>query len=113
MEMETADGGQAAFDKYDASPVGYYDMILMDMQMPGMDGCEATERIRASERADAEDLPIIAMTAHVMKEDLQRAYESGMNAHIGKPIDFVKAYELISEILLRQGREETREKSSS
>jgi CheY-like chemotaxis protein len=77
----------------------------MDMQMPGMDGCEATERIRASGRADAATIRIVAMTANVMQEDLKRAYDSGMDDHIGKPIDFTKAYALISKVLQKQDEE--------
>ena len=65
----------------------YYDAILMDVQMPIMDGYEATRTIRALPREDVKDLPIIAMTANAMDEDREAALKNGMNAHIAKPID--------------------------
>jgi CheY-like chemotaxis protein len=98
-EMDTANDGKDAFEKYKLAPEGYYDLILMDMQMPGMDGCESTELIRGSGRADAATIKIVAMTANVMREDIQKAYNAGMDAHIGKPIDFSAAYEVISTML--------------
>jgi len=64
-----------------------YDLILMDINMPEMDGYEATRRIRALDAAGARDIPIIAMTANVFKEDVDKCIESGMNEHTGKPID--------------------------
>ena len=66
---------------------GYYDAILMDVQMPIMDGYEATRTIRAMPRADVRHLPIIAMTANAMDEDKEAALKNGMTAHIAKPID--------------------------
>ena len=65
----------------------YYDAVLMDVQMPIMDGYEATRTIRAMSRGDVKDLPIIAMTANAMEEDKENALTSGMNAHVAKPID--------------------------
>ncbi|MDR0885719.1 MAG: response regulator [Clostridiales Family XIII bacterium] len=99
VEIEVATDGQVAFDMYYESPIGYYDLILMDMQMPVMDGCESTERIRSCEREDALTIKIVAMTANVMREDLQLAYDAGMDRHIGKPIDFAVAFEVISDVL--------------
>ena len=65
----------------------YYDAVLMDVQMPVMDGYEATRTIRALPREDVKDLPIIAMTANAMEEDKEAALKNGMNAHIAKPLD--------------------------
>ena len=65
-----------------------YEMILMDVQMPEMDGYEATRCIRALDAPEAKNIPIIAMTANVFKEDIERCFEAGMNSHIGKPLDF-------------------------
>ena len=65
----------------------YYDAILMDVQMPIMDGYEATRTIRRLSRKDVEDLPIIAMTANALEEDKEAALKNGMNAHIAKPLD--------------------------
>lgn len=86
LEMERADNGRICVDKFAQSPVGYYDAILMDLRMPVMNGYEATEKIRALERADA-DIPIIAMTADAFEEDIKKCKQIGMNAHVAKPID--------------------------
>jgi len=74
-----------------------YDMIFMDLQMPEMDGYEATKTIRALDVPNAKEIPIIAMTANVFKEDVERCLSSGMNAHVGKPLDF---HEVVSKLQL-------------
>ena len=73
-------------EKFQESPEGYYDAVLMDIRMPVMTGYEAAKAIRELKRSDA-DIPIIAMTADAFSEDIQRCLECGMNAHIAKPID--------------------------
>jgi CheY-like chemotaxis protein len=78
--------GQQALDIFKAQD-GAFDAILMDIQMPNMDGLEATRQIRSSGVPGAQDVPIIAMTANVFKEDIDQALMAGMDAHIGKPID--------------------------
>ncbi len=65
-----------------------YDMIFMDVQMPEMDGYEATRSIRALDTPKAKTIPIVAMTANVFREDVERCIEAGMNSHVGKPLDF-------------------------
>ena len=70
------------------NPINTFDMILMDVRMPVLDGYEATRLIRQNERADAKTIPIISMTANAFLEDVQLALEAGMNAHVSKPIDF-------------------------
>ncbi|MCM1246568.1 MAG: response regulator, partial [Roseburia sp.] len=85
--VETAPDGSDAVEMVSNSEEGYYDAILMDVQMPIMDGYEATRTIRALHRKDVETLPIIAMTANAMEEDKENALKSGMNDHIAKPID--------------------------
>ena len=65
----------------------FFDAILMDMQMPEMDGCQAAEAIRAMDRPDAERIPIIALTANAFAEDISRTAQAGMNAHLAKPIN--------------------------
>ena len=85
--VETAPDGSDAVEMVSNSEEGYYDAILMDVQMPIMDGYEATRTIRALHRKDVETLPIIAMTANAMEEDKETALKSGMNAHIAKPLD--------------------------
>jgi signal transduction histidine kinase/CheY-like chemotaxis protein len=85
--VDEAENGNEAVEKIQNSPAGYYLLVLMDMQMPVMDGCTATRMIRASQHPDAVTLPIIAMTANVFKEDVQEVLDAGMNGHIGKPVD--------------------------
>jgi len=87
ITIEEAVDGEDAYNKYTQSPVGYYNCILMDIQMPTMDGYASTQAIRNSDRAD-NNLPIIAMTANALKEDIDNAIASGMNDHIAKPVDF-------------------------
>ena len=86
MELDWVENGQLCLAKFETSPVGYYDAILMDVRMPVMDGYEATRAIRGLKRQDA-DLPIIAMTADAFSEDIKKCLECGMNDHLAKPID--------------------------
>lgn len=86
LDLDWVENGQICVTKFEASPVGYYDAILMDVRMPVMDGHEAAMAIRALEREDA-DIPIIAMTADAFSEDIQKCLECGMNDHLAKPID--------------------------
>ena len=74
-----------------------YGTILMDIRMPVMDGCEAARRIRALGRPDTDRVPIIAMTANAFSEDVKQSLDSGMNAHIAKPIDMEKIIRTIQE----------------
>jgi signal transduction histidine kinase/CheY-like chemotaxis protein len=87
MDVDCAENGAMALSLFEASPDSY-DMIFMDVQMPEMDGYEATRRIRALGTAKAKSIPIIAMTANVFREDVEKCLEAGMNDHLGKPIDF-------------------------
>ena len=106
LVIETAENGKMAVEKFREHEDGYFDVILMDMQMPVMDGCTATREIRDTEvlRKSGEkqgggaggEIPIIAMTANVMQEDVQKAVDSGMNAHLGKPIELEKMLEMLS-----------------
>ena len=87
MKIEEAVDGKEAVEKFSESDIGYYDVILMDVQMPNMNGYEATRAIRALDRSDAATIPIIAMTANAYREDIERAKNSGMNDHLAKPVD--------------------------
>ena len=86
LELDWAENGEICVTKFEKSPVGYYDAIIMDVRMPVMDGYEATRAIRKLRRRDA-DIPIIAMTADAFSEDIQKCLECGMNDHLAKPID--------------------------
>lgn len=85
--VEYAGNGEEAVSKFEASPEGYYDIILMDIQMPVMNGYGAARAIRALKRPDAAKIPILALTANAFKEDEVAAIEAGMNGHITKPVD--------------------------
>ena len=87
--VDVARNGQEAVDMFSENKVGRYDLILMDIMMPVMNGLDATKAIRDLDRADAKTVPIIAMTANAFAEDVARCKEAGMNEHIAKPIDIV------------------------
>ena len=86
-EVECAEDGVEALKLFSHSPTDYYDLILMDIQMPRMDGLEATRQIRGLGRSDAGSVPIFAMTANAFAEDEQKSKAAGMNAHLSKPLD--------------------------
>lgn len=90
--------GNEAVDLYVGRPAGSFDAILMDIMMPGMDGYEATRAIRLSEKVDAADIPIIALTANAFAEDAKAAHDAGMNAHLSKPVDFNKLKNMLARI---------------
>lgn len=92
---ETAVNGEEALNMFKASQPFYYDLILMDLQMPIMDGFTAAKAIRSLPRADALTVPIVAMTANAFSEDIAHCKEVGMNAHLGKPIETKIMYECI------------------
>jgi len=87
MLTESATNGQIACELFEAKPAGYYHIIFMDIQMPVMNGYDASRHIRSSAKSDAKSVPIIAMTANAFAEDVEKARTSGMNAHVAKPID--------------------------
>ncbi len=96
--VECAENGQIACDMVRHSAPGHYDLILMDIQMPVMDGYEATRTIRAMEDPFLANLPIIAMTANAFEEDRKKALETGMNGHLAKPVDIEKMMVLLREL---------------
>ena len=103
--VETAEDGTVALEKVKNSVPGYYALVLMDIQMPRMNGYDAARAIRALEDPKLAAIPIVAMTANAFDEDRKRALESGMNAHIAKPIDIKKLLEVLTEILGQEKRE--------
>ncbi len=90
--VTAARNGQEAVETFAASLPGYFDLILMDVQMPVLDGYGATRQIRAMDRPDAHSVPILAMTANAFSEDVERSRENGMNGHLSKPIDLDALY---------------------
>ena len=99
IECEILPDGQAALERFLQSAPGDYDMIFMDVQMPVMNGYEATRAIRASEHPLAKTIPIIAMTANAFEEDRQMALKAGMNAHTAKPLDMDKLKAIVVSLL--------------
>lgn len=95
--VEKVQNGQEALDKFEGSEPGTYDVILMDLMMPVMDGISATKAIRASKHAEAETIPIIAMTANAFYEDERKCLDAGMNAHLAKPLDMKMVVSTIAE----------------
>ena len=99
MEVDLAQNGKIAVDKFGAHEPGYYDAVLMDMRMPEMDGLEATRRIRAMDREDARCIPIIALTANAFDEDVQRSLQAGLNAHLSKPVQPEVLFETLESLI--------------
>ncbi len=97
IEVFTAENGRRAVEKFTESKPGDYDLILMDIMMPDMDGLEATRTIRASGHPSAATVPIIAMTANAYDEDVKKTKKAGMNAHLTKPLDIPTMVALLSE----------------
>ena len=96
--LERAENGQICVDKFTASKPGAYDLILMDIRMPVMNGYEAAKAIRALSRED-KDLPILAMTADAFSDDIQRCLACGMNEHIAKPIDVGRLTQILKKYI--------------
>jgi CheY-like chemotaxis protein len=105
--IDCAEDGQIALDKLESAP-GKYDIVLMDMQMPKMDGLEAARRMRALPMPECAKLPIIAMTANVFKEDVDACLAAGMNDHIGKPLDIDRIFGILRKYL-KEGKEKGHE----
>lgn len=99
--IEEAENGKAAVERLVERGAGYYSLVLMDIQMPVMDGYAATRAIRALEDQELANIPIIAMTADAFEEDKKKALAAGMNAHVGKPIEVKKLFDTLEEILCK------------
>ncbi|MCI8268071.1 MAG: response regulator [Lachnospiraceae bacterium] len=99
FEVDEEENGLAAVERIQSLLPGYYDVVLMDIQMPVMDGYEATRTIRALENTKLAGVPIIAMTANAFEEDRQAALDTGMNGHLAKPVDAGKLFEVLAEII--------------
>ncbi|MDL2237582.1 response regulator [Christensenellaceae bacterium OttesenSCG-928-K19] len=103
FEAEQAVNGKEAVILFEEKPEHYYDIILMDVHMPVMDGLEATRAIRASSKGDAGTVPVVAMTANASHESINESISSGMNAHIAKPIDPKEVLSILEELLAKKG----------
>ncbi len=99
FRVDIADNGQIAVDKVKNSEPGYYQVVLMDIQMPVMNGYEATREIRRLEDPGLASVPIVAMSANAFEEDRQAALQAGMNGHIAKPIDVKVLFETLHNLL--------------
>ncbi|MDR0653257.1 MAG: response regulator, partial [Synergistaceae bacterium] len=96
--IDCAENGAEAVRLYSEAP-GKYDMIFMDVQMPEVDGYEATRRIRALDASQAKKVPIVAMTANVFREDVAKCLAAGMNDHVGKPLDLEEVLDRLRKYL--------------
>ena len=99
IQVDPAENGRIAVEKFEEHEEGYYDAILMDMRMPEMDGLEATRRIRDMNRVDAKNIPIIALTANAFDEDVQRSMQAGLNAHLSKPVEPKALFETLEKLI--------------
>ena len=99
MAVDHAENGKMAVEMFAGHDPDYYDVILMDMRMPVMDGLAATRTIRAMDRPDAKRIPIIALTANAFDEDVQRSMQAGLNAHLSKPVDPSALFETLESLI--------------
>ncbi len=102
FEVACVYNGAEAVDKIKNTQPGTYDVILMDIMMPVMDGLAATRAIRSMEREDCHTIPIVAMSANAFDDDLKKSVECGMNGHLSKPVDVEKLYQTLAEVILRK-----------
>ncbi len=102
IECDFAENGRIALEKFNAAPEKAYDLIYMDIQMPELNGYETTKALRSGEKKEGHTIPIIAMTANVFDEDVEKCRKAGMNAHIGKPIDPSQLAYVTNQVLSRQ-----------
>ena len=97
-EVTCAVNGKEALDCFAESPEGFYDVILMDIMMPVMDGLQANRKIRTLKRPDAQTIPVFAMTANAFQEDIKKSREAGITAHFSKPLDYEMLVRKIQEM---------------
>ena len=102
LKIERVEDGIQCVNRIEQMPAGTYDMILMDIQMPNMDGYKATDCIRHLSQPEKANIPIIAMSANAFEEDKKKAFDVKMNDYITKPIDFQKMEEVLKHILSKK-----------
>ena len=106
MVVTSARNGKEAVDLFAASAEDHFDLILMDVMMPVMDGLTAAKTIREMNRADARRIPIFAMTANAFTEDMEMSREAGMNEHLPKPLDTGKMLDIMKQYIVSQKKSE-------
>ena len=99
FQVDTAENGLVAVDRFQKEEPGYYDAILMDIRMPLMDGLTAAAKIRGLDKSDAGTIPIIAMTANAFDDDIDKSRSAGMNAHLAKPIEPDRLYQTLYDYI--------------
>ena len=99
MELDWAENGKICLEKFEQSQNEWYDIILMDLRMPIMTGYEAAAAIRRLSREDAQNIPIIAVSADAFDDDIQKCLACGMNAHVAKPYDLSELIDLMNQYL--------------
>ena len=99
IRTDCASTGEEALELFEKSAAGTYDAILMDIRMPKMNGLDAARKIRAMDRSDAKSIPIIALTANALEEDIRRSFEAGMNAHLAKPVEPDELFTVLKSLL--------------
>jgi len=104
-KVELAENGRVALDLFAASPCGYYDLVVMDVRMPVMDGYAATRALRALDRDDA-DVPIVALSANAFEDDVTRSLAAGMDRHLAKPLDVAALDRALRELLDGTGKDD-------
>ena len=107
IETDHAVNGRIAVEKFAEHPENYYDVILMDIRMPEMDGLDAATTIRDMDRADAKTIPIVALTANAFDEDVQLSLQAGMNAHLSKPTDPEQLFSTLETLIWERENKET------
>jgi CheY-like chemotaxis protein len=101
MIVHAVENGRLGVSAFQESPVGFYDVILMDIRMPVLDGYEATREIRNLDRPDAQTILVIAVTADAFADDVDKCLDTGMDGYIAKPIDPLNMYRVICQLLTR------------
>ena len=101
LQVDVAVNGEEGVTHFLSHEPGYYDVILMDIRMPVMDGLTATRKIRESGREDGKTVPIVAMTANVFEEDVRKSLDAGMDAHLSKPIEITQMYAVLDSMIYR------------
>ena len=101
LQVDVAVNGEEGVTHFLSHEPGYYDVILMDIRMPVMDGLTATRKIRESGREEGKTVPIVAMTANVFEEDVRKSLDAGMDAHLSKPIEITQMYAVLDSMIYR------------